>query len=56
MLIKSIDEKGNRAVGNYPDNSNFTIEQDSGDLCYIAAHLPDQFHHRLSQCKEWLVL
>lgn len=40
MLIKSIDEKGNRAVGNYPDDSNFIIEQDREGLCYIAAHLP----------------
>lgn len=40
MLIKSIDEKGNKAIGNFPDDSKFVIEDSSEGSFYIAAHLP----------------
>ena len=40
MLIKSIDEKGNKTIGNFPDDSQFIIEDSSEGSFYIAAHLP----------------
>ena len=40
MLFKFIDEQGNKSVADYPDNSNFVINEDSNGMCYITVHLP----------------
>ena len=39
MLFHFSDEKGNRSVATYPDDSEFVIREDNEGRCYIIVHL-----------------
>ena len=49
MLFRFVNEKGNRSIATYPDDSNFVVEEDSDGKCYIVVHRPPPTQPRVSR-------